>query len=184
MMKHRPLRQISSWITLLLTTAFLSGCAGPSAAIQNASKPVISKSLSLDFILIQTSSLLPATHAEQATLADAILSGLNQSGLFHTVTENAADAHADGGVKVSASILQLKRVSDDARVWAGGVAGRARVLVQVTVTDLNSGNVVETFQVEGQSGKSAFAGTTDQAIDFAASQITSEVIQINALTAQ
>jgi hypothetical protein len=66
----------------------------------------------------------------------------------------------------------------------GGLAGRARIVIQVTVTDLNSGNQIETFEVEGKSGKSAEAGTTDEAIQRAAEQVVAEMAEISSRTSQ
>jgi hypothetical protein len=50
----------------------------------------------------------------------------------------------------------------------------------VTVSDLNSGNQIEAFEVEGKSGKSAYAGTTDEAIQLAAGQIVAKVFKLYA----
>ena len=77
----------------------------------------------------------------------------------------------------------IKKVSDDARTWAGAWAGEAVVLVHVTVSDFKSGQLVESFDAEGKSGKSAWAGTTDEAVQLAATEIVAEVVKINAKTA-
>jgi hypothetical protein len=66
----------------------------------------------------------------------------------------------------------------------GGLAGQARIVVQVTVTDLNSGNLIETFEAEGKSGNSARAGTTDEAIQRAAEQMVAEIVEIRSRTSQ
>jgi hypothetical protein len=60
------------------------------------------------------------------------------------------------------------------------LAGQARILVQVTVSDLSSGNQIEVFDAEGKAGKSAFAGTTDEAIQLAAGQIAAKVFKLYA----
>jgi hypothetical protein len=62
------------------------------------------------------------------------------------------------------------------------LAGQARILVHVTVSDLSSGNQIEVFEVEGKSGKSAFAGTTDEAIQLAAEQIVAKVVKLYSQT--
>ena len=43
---------------------------------------------------------------------------------------------------------------------------------------------IETFDAEGKSGKSAWAGTTEAAVRLAAAQIVREVTRINSQTAQ
>ena len=64
------------------------------------------------------------------------------------------------------------------------MAGQARIVVHVTVSDLKSGDQIESFEVEGKSGKSAFAGTTEEAIERAAEQVAAEVVRLNARTGQ
>lgn len=162
----------------------LGGCASPSGAIKNTSPVRITPALSLDFIMVEISSPLPDLATEKKSLSDLIISDLNDTGLFQNVGENTTGLTPDGGIKITAEIKQIKKVSDDARVWAGSWAGQARILVRVTVTDLKSGATVETFDTEGESGKSAWAGTTYEAIQEAASRITDEIVKINAQTSQ
>ena len=75
-------------------------------------------------------------------------------------------------------------MTDDARLWYGALAGQARIVVEVKVSDLASGDPVVTFVVEGKSGKSAKAGTTDEAVQSAAGRIVSEVVKLNAQSIQ
>ena len=76
-MKHIP-RLAAIFFTLLV----LAGCASPSAGIKNASPVAIGNSLSLDNIHVETSSVLANSTGEQRSLSDAIVSGLNETGLF------------------------------------------------------------------------------------------------------
>jgi hypothetical protein len=96
------------------------------------------------------------------------------------VSGNIADINSGSGIKVAADIKEINKVSDNARLWAGALAGQARILVQVTVSDLSSGNQIEVFDAEGKAGKSAFAGTTDEAIQLAAGQIAAKVFKLYA----
>jgi hypothetical protein len=171
-------------ILVLLVVSFMAGCAAPSGTVKNTSALSISPSLSIDAILVETTSSSNGSDAERHRLADAILSGLNDTGLFKNVSTNRADVTASKGIKIFADINEIKKVSDTARTWEGAWAGRARILVQVTITDLASGHLVETFAAEGQSGKSAWAGTTDEAIHEAAGEIVAEAVKINAQTSQ
>jgi len=178
------LRRITPILILLLLASFMAGCAAPAGTVKKTSPLSISPSLSIDAILVETVSSSSGSDAERHRLADAILSGLNDTGLFKHVSTNRADVAGHNGVKVFADINEIKKVSDTARAWEGAWAGQTRILVQVTITDLTSGHPVETFSAEGQSGKSAWAGTTDEAIQEAAAQITAEVVKINAQTSQ
>jgi hypothetical protein len=96
------------------------------------------------------------------------------------VSGNKADINSGGGIKVAVDIKEINKVSDNARLWTGALAGRARILVHVTISDLSSGNQIEAFEVEGKSGQSAFAGTTDEAIQLAAGQIVAKVFKLYA----
>ena len=83
---------------------------------------------------------------------------------------------------IKADITQIKKVSPDARTWVGTWAGQAEIHVHVTVTQ--AGHPIETFEAEAKSGKSAWAGTTDEAVRLAAGQIVHEITRINSQTAQ
>jgi len=167
----------------LFLLLLLAGCASPSSDVKNASQASISPTLSLDYIQVESFSSLAGLTVEKNSLTDAIVSGLNDTGLFQAVSSDPP-TNSVKGIKVEADIRAIKRVSDDARTWAGGFAGRAVVLAHVTITDLNSGRIIQTLDAEGKSGKTAWAGTTDQAIHLAAAQIVAQVVKINAQTSQ
>lgn len=162
----------------------LAGCAAPSGLVKNVSPVSLDKSVSLDFVKVETTSASGDLAAEKQLLNDLLVSGLRNTQLFTTVSGNKADAHSGGGIKITADIRDIHKVSDEARSWAGALAGQARIVVQVTVSDLSSGNQIETFEAEGKSGKSAFAGTTDEAIQRAAGQVVTEMVKINAQSSQ
>jgi len=101
------------------------------------------------------------------------------------VSGNKADANSGGGIKVNVDIKKVSKVSNSARAWFGALAGRARILVQVTISDLNSGKQIETFETEGKSsGGSDLAGTTDEAFQQAARRVVAEVVKISRQTSQ
>ena len=178
------MKYVFKFTAVLWLLLSLAGCASPSAAVKNASPLSLSRPIALDFILVETSSAIAGLEPEQRTLSDAIVSGLNDTGLFSNVSTNKADAGLGNGIKIKAEIKEIKQVSADARTWIGSWAGQARILAQVTVSDLPSGYQIETFQAEGKSGKSAWAGTTDEAVQLAAGRIVAEVVKINSQTAQ
>jgi len=162
----------------------LAGCAAPSGTVRNASPVLTGQPVSLDHIFVESSSALAGLAAEINLLNDSIVTNLKETELFTTVGGKKADAISGNGIKVAADIRQIKKVSDNAREWAGALAGQARIVVQVTVSDLKSGGQIESFEVEGKSGKSAFAGTTEEAIERAAEQVAEEVVRLNARTGQ
>ena len=168
----------------LLALLVLAGCASSSGLVKNASPIATNKPVSLDFVLVETSSSLSDLEGGKRLLNDSIIRGLRETSFFASVSGNRADTNSASGIKIRADIKEINKVSDSARVWMGGLAGQARIVVQVTVTDLNSGNLIETFEAEGKSGKSARAGTTDDAIQRAAEQVVAEIVEIRSRTSQ
>ena len=163
---------------ILFVLLNLVGCASPSGVVKNDSSVLISKLVSLDFIFVESTSSLGDLETEKHLLGDLIVSGLKEKQWFTSVSGNKADVNSGGGIKVAADIKEINKVSDNVRLWAGALAGQARILVHVTVSDLSSGNQIEVFEAEGKSGKSAFAGTTDEAIQLAAGQIVAKVFKL------
>jgi hypothetical protein len=133
---------------------------------------------------VETSSSLVNSETEKMALNNAIISCLRERQIFAVVSPGTNDINPDSGVKIKTDIKQIKTVSDNARLWFGGLAGRAEILAQVTVTDLNSGRQIATFEAEGKSGKSARSGTTEEAIELAAEQISAEMVKISMQTSQ
>jgi hypothetical protein len=168
----------------LLVLLALEGCASSGGVVRNASPISASKLVSLDFIYVETSSSLGDLESEKRLLNDSIITGLKETGFFVNVSGNKADVNSGNGLKISAEIKEIHKVSDNARLWMGALAGQARIVVRVTVTDLNSGNQIETFEAEGKSGKSAQAGTTDEAIQRASEQVVAEIDEIRRRTSQ
>ena len=168
----------------LVALLVLAGCASSSGLVKNASPISTNKPVSLDFVLVETSSLLSDLEDGKRLLNDSIIRGLRETSFFASVSGNRADTNSASGIKIRADIKEINKVSDSARVWMGGLAGQARIVVQVAVTDLNSGNLIETFEAEGKSGDSARAGTTDEAIQRAAEQVVAEIVEIRSRTSQ
>jgi Domain of unknown function (DUF4410) len=156
----------------------LAGCAS-SGVVKNAST-VTHAPITRDFVVLKTSSSVTNANPEIKLLNALIMSGLQDTHKFGHISDNTNAMNLTGGIMVNAEITELYKVSDSARMLVGGLAGRARILVQVTVSDLKSGNQIATFEVEGKSsGGTAFAGTTDQAIQQAAEQVVAEIVNIS-----
>jgi len=177
------------WVFNLAAILFvllnLAGCASPSGAVKDDSPVLINKLVSMDFIDVESTSSRGDLETEKHLLGDLIVSGLREKQWVTTsVSGNKADGNSGSGIKVAADIKEINKVSDNARLWAGALAGQARILVQVTVSDFSSGNQIEVFEAEGKSGKSAFAGTTEEAIQMAAGQIVANVAKLHAQSSQ
>lgn len=178
------MKYVFKWMLVMTGLATLIGCAS-SGMIKSAGPITLRKPFELDVVWVETSSSIGGLDTEQRQLNDLIISGLKERQLFTSVSGNKAEVSPGSGIKVTAEIKEIRKISDNTRLWAGALAGRARILVQVTVSDLNSGNQIEVFDAEGKSsGGSALAGITDEAIQAAADQIVLEVVKINARAAK
>ena len=168
---------------VLLVLLNLAGCAS-SGGVMNESPIATGKPVSLANVLVETSSSAGVSEAERGSLNDSIITGLKETGLFGSVGGTKLDANSGGGIRIGVEIKEIQRVSDRARVWMGALAGRARITIRVTVTDLIAGNQIETFEVEGESGKSATAGTTAEAMQPAAESVVVQMAKISSLTSE
>ena len=169
---------------LLLVLLSLAGCVS-SGWIHNASPITCAKPFDLDLILVKATSSFGEVEAEKQMLGDAIASGLRDTQMFRQVSEDQAELGSGSGIMIEAHIIKIKKVSRNRRLWTGALAGRARIWVEVTVSDLNTGKPIETFETGGESsGGSALAGTTGEAIDRAAEGVVAEVLKINSETAE
>ena len=160
------------------------GCAPSTGVITNISPISVNQQTSLDVILVTTFSSLEGVESEKRLLNDQIITDLKESGLFSSVSGSNADLKSGDGIKIRNDIREIKKVSDNAREWTGVLAGQAHILVRVTVSDLKSGKEIEVFEVEGKSGRSAYGGTTEEAVLRSAEQVEREIQRINAQTAQ
>jgi Domain of unknown function (DUF4410) len=149
--------------------------------IKNATPISTNAPVSLDFVLVETSSSLSDLETERHLLNELIVTGLNEKQIFGNVSGKKADVSGNG-LRVNVEIKDIKKVSDQARVWAGAFAGRASILIHIIVSDLNTGNQIEVFEGEGKSGKSSDAGTTNEAIQKAADQVVAEMVKISMKT--
>jgi hypothetical protein len=167
---------------ILFVLSTLAGCAS-SSGIQHASPIMTGTPVSVDFALVETSSALTSLEPEKSLLKELIISGLRGRNVFGDVDGNGPAAGTSSGIKIKVVIKEIKKISRDERDWAGAMAGRARIVVEATVSDLSSGKRIEFFEVVGESsGGSNLAGTTDEAIERAAGLVVAQVIEISRQT--
>jgi hypothetical protein len=160
----------------------LTGCAS-SGLVQHASPIATRTPVSIDFALVETSSTIGGLEAEKNLLNELIVSDLRARGVFDDVGGEPAAAGVTDGIKIKVVIKEIKKITRSQREWAGALAGRARILVEATVSDLSSGKLIESFEAEGESsGGSNLAGTTEEAVQRAAEQVVAQVVKISSET--
>jgi Domain of unknown function (DUF4410) len=179
---HSGPHRMSCMVRFLFACALLVivvGCAS-SGTVTNISAASTGVPISRDIAIVEATSALTDVEPQKSLLNALVISGLQQTQRFGRVSGNQIAIKPTSGIKVSADIKQVNAVSDVARVMVGAFAGQAQIVVQVTVSDLKSGNQIGTFEAEGKSSAgTAFAGTTDQAVQRVAEQIVAEVVKIS-----
>lgn len=106
-------------------------------------------------------------------LKRAIVAQLVSKKVFRSVTD--VDS-SDYVLKVD--VVEVNEVSQGARIFFGTLAGQAAITANVEVLDRKDGRILSSMVAKGQSsGGHVFAGTTQEAIDQAATQISDYLLQ-------
>ncbi|MEI6077884.1 MAG: hypothetical protein WCS94_20050 [Verrucomicrobiota bacterium] len=169
---------ILNYILALFLGLNWTGCAS-SGKVVSASQASLSKPGPAVNLVVVTTSSIPKS-GEQVNLIEALtISGLSDSHKFTHVASTANSKISNGDTKVLLEIASLNKVSDDSRAWFGALAGQARILVKVTISDLVDGHQIQYFEVEGKSSAGfGWAGTTDQAIQKLVDQVVASILKL------
>jgi hypothetical protein len=112
-----------------------------------------------------------ANEDEMRILADEVVRMLNSTTMFEQIS-GPGDSSAPLDLHLQLNIVDIYRVSQQARVFAGAMPGKAKILVDGDLIDTSTQQKIGNFRVEGKSsGGSVFAGDTGQAILRAAEMI-------------
>lgn len=162
---------------LIFALMVLVGCASTGTLKSTMLSDV--KLSNFKTIVIHVSSQVPEASNEVIQLESLTITKLREKGLFEKVIAGSASPDAQADLKIDVEITKLKKVTAAARAMLGALAGRGGVVLNAKLIDLNTEEIISTFEAEGKSsGGSIFAGTTNQAIEQAASQIV-EYVQGN-----
>lgn len=149
----------------------LAGCASTSSTV--ASEPMETKLGKYKTLIINTTAAVEQADTETAQLEGVLSAKLKRTGLFQNVH---TDTTRKDGVMLNAKIVNLKKVSPTKRLMLGAFAGRGTMAVDVELVDAKTGKKLGSFLSEGKtSGGTAFAGTTEQAIEKVAEEIATFV---------
>ena len=161
-----------------------SGCITPATGVvKNESRISIGNPIDHNLALVETSSSITNANDEIKLMDAMVISGLQVAQKFGRVSGNIDAPNLSSGIKIYVDIKELYGVSNSEREnlvkYVGpifyGLPGQARILVRVTLSDIKSGNQIQTFEVEGESST---ANATDQAVQKAAEQVVAEVVKI------
>ena len=177
------------FIVLFVAVLFTFGCAAK--RITTVTKPTTTKLSNYDCLQIEQFTYEQSFREKKITDEDdEMKANILRDGfqtrvqyhiysldLFEDVVEIECPTYAENIVALKGEITYMKRVTKAARIFAGAMAGRARVDVDVQVVDFQTGDVIGAASVKGTStGGSIFAGGTEQAFENAA-QLIAEFIK-------
>jgi len=163
-------------ISILILILF-GGCA--STGTIRVTTPMTVKLSTYKTMFLDFSSQVPGSSEETVQLETMTIVKLQEKGLFDKLIAGSSSPDAQADLRLNAKIVRLKRVTSEARMWVGGMAGRAGIDVEVELFDLKESKTIGTFMAQGRSsGGTVFAGTTPQAVERAVEQIV-EFIQKN-----
>ena len=156
---------------------FTVGCA--SSGSVKAINPVNEKLSNYKTMVITVTSDDPKAEKEIIQLSSMIVAKLQEKNLFDKIYLSQFSPEAVADLKLDVSVVNLRRVSANARGMVGAFAGQAGMQVSATLIDTSANKSIGNFEAQGKSsGGSIFAGGTEQAIERAAEQI-SEFINAN-----
>lgn len=159
------------FVAVLLMAGLVSACAA-SGSVQtlSAQAPAVDSSKAG---AVEVSTALPDKADSADALKRAIVSQLVNKKVFKSVTDIDASDYL-----LRVSVVEVNEVSQGARIMFGALAGQAAITANVEVYDRKQGRVLSSIVAKGaSSGGHVFAGTTQEAIDQAATQIADYLLQ-------
>ena len=162
-------------IKSILALLLLGGCA--TGAIYPIT-PITVRLSNYNTMLVKVSPEFPYATQEAIQLESMIITKLTKEMLFKNIIAGSS-SNTSAELHLSVKVIRVKKVSRSERLVLGAMIGRAGIFVDVELTDLKTGRKIGAFTATGKSsGGTIFAGTTKQAVEYAAKKIV-EFVQLN-----
>ncbi|MBW1744551.1 MAG: hypothetical protein JRJ47_14160 [Deltaproteobacteria bacterium] len=151
-------------LALTLTVLVFAGCASTGAI--HTTTPITAKSADYKTVLLSVSSEVAESSGEAMQLASFITTELRDKGLFEKVRvasscRDCPECRSD--LQLNAKIVEVIKEGPD---------GNAGVVVDVALTDVETGKGVGSFKAEGKSSsRTVPANRKSEAVEHAAEQI-------------
>lgn len=162
-----------NWLFLGVFVAAVSvGCAARSSVA--TTDPLTADISSYSAIVIDMQNSLEDADERGDALRNLSLQVLNQvtaTGLFSDVRMGDGAAEEAGVLLMRVNVTNLREVGSAARFIGGVFAGRAGTTMEIDLIDAQSGDVLESQEVTGQSGGAAISGGTGDALEQAANAV-------------
>jgi hypothetical protein len=127
-------------------------------------------------LAVAVDSTVADSEKEKVALASEIMVRVKPSGRFKEVRPAAARETKARTLLLKATITKVKKVGGTKRFMLGVGAGRANVSAQVNLSDARTGKELGSYSITGESGGSAFAGGTEDAVKKAAEQVVAVLL--------
>ena len=144
---------IGQALVLILAVLLFAGCASTGAI--HTKTPINVKLADYKTVLLCVSSQVPEPSGETVQLAALINKKLRDKGLFEKVLVASGCSGCRADLRLNAQIVEVGQVGSE-------------VVVDVALTDMNTGTRIGSFEAEG---KSSGESTTRRAIERAAEEI-------------
>ncbi|MBI5582704.1 MAG: hypothetical protein HY892_02670 [Deltaproteobacteria bacterium] len=108
---------------------------------------------------------------------DILFRKLKDKRIFAKVIKGSQSSNERPDLIIKAELLWTKHISRSLEFWFGSLAGRAKIIVNITMIDQNSAKNIAETRVSGESaGGSVFARATDEAFGQAADRVIEFII--------
>lgn len=142
----------------------LAGACGPGGSMKTL-VPVKQKIGAYSSVMVRATAA-PANDSEAQQIENIAAYRIRTLCGYPTVLTYRVSPTTPAELLVDLRIGSVERVGSGERAALGGLAGQARVALALDLIEVSSGSRVGAVQIEGlSSGGSAFAGTTEEAIE-------------------
>ena len=157
------------WLFILIMVG-VTGCASRTPVEPVAEKPIDRETLKYKNIFYREFKAAPQVKSPSTAIQqcrDGAISHLKGKDLFKRVEASGEASNEGRTLFVDATITSLRIVGGGARFWAGAMAGRSHMKIQVRLIDGESNSLVaekELFGAPSAMGGAWSVGGTDKAL--------------------
>jgi hypothetical protein len=157
-------------LLIILCIVGLSGCASRTPVEPVSQKPIDRETLKYKNVIFREFKAAPQVKAPDTAIQqcrDSAMSHLKGKDLFKVVEASGKGPEEGRTLFVDATVTSLRIVSGGARFWAGAMAGRSHMKIQVRLVDSETKSPVaekELFGAPSAMGGAWSVGGTDKAL--------------------
>ena len=162
-------RSVLNLIVVFILALLFAGCGGSTMEV----KQPLEKSLSpfTHFAFSCETNVAEDVTEEITELEERVAEEVKSLALFDSVELGSDKEFPPGTLQVTATIMEIEKVSEGERFLLGAFAGQASMTIDVIFEDAATGETLGSFSITGESGGTGLSGGTSQAIDETATAI-------------